>query len=78
MEVRLAVVVGDNGNYAACKYQGDDTDWGFLSDSVGIYDPAKKEVIYQTSERRFIVTANVEAPVIETVPAASVTETPNE
>ena len=72
MEIKLAVVVGDNGNWAATKYMGSETDWGFLSDSVGVYDGAKREVVYQTTERQFVITALVEAPSIETVPACLV------
>lgn len=79
MEIKIAVVVGDNGNYAVTKYRGEDTDWGFASDSVGVYDKATHEVIYQAIERRYIITANVELPPTqEIVAASSVTETPSE
>lgn len=76
IEVWIAVVVGDNRNIAAAKFQDGDTDWGFLSDSVGLYNEETKEVEYQKAERRYVVKALVELPEIETVVASSVSEQP--
>ena len=75
--LKLAVTVGDNGNYAATKYDGDNTDWAFLSDSVGVYDEKKKEVIYQNCESRYVVTAFVEGPKIEIIGATLVESAEN-
>lgn len=74
IEVKIALIVGDNGNWSANKFDGQDTDWGFLSDAVGVYDKAKKEVVYQNVEKRYVVTALVDLPVIDKIAAANVIE----
>jgi len=69
MQIRIAVVVGSNNNFAACKFEGDQTDWAFLFDSVGIYNG--KDVIYPDAEQRYIITADVDVPDIRQVGATS-------
>lgn len=72
IEIKLAVVVGDNGKYSADAYRGEETDWGFLADSVGIWDEITREMIYPNVEKRYIVTTHVEIPEIEEVVTVAV------
>lgn len=74
IEIKIAVVVGDNGKFAADAFRGEETDWEFMSDSVGIYDGNTKDITYPTSEKQYIVTTWVELPEISEVHTVSVEE----
>lgn len=74
IEIKIALVVGDNGEFAAGNYKGKDTDWGFLGDCTGVYDPKTRDTTYPTSEKQYIVTTWVELPEIKDIATAAVEE----
>lgn len=72
MQIKIAVLIGDNGEWYPTKYQGADTDWGFAADCIGIYDEKTHENKYPTSDRQYVITAEVDVPTITESPATKV------
>jgi len=72
MEIKIALVVGSNQKYAVGKINETGPDWDFLLDCIGVYDEKTKEMTYPDNERRYIVTVDVELPMIETVAATKI------
>lgn len=71
-KIQIAVLVGDNGEFAVSKFEGDKTDWGFMADCIGVYDSKTRETTYPTAEHKYIVDAMVYLPQIETIAASDV------
>lgn len=66
-QIKIAVLVGDNGDFAVGRFEDEKTDWAFLYDSIGRYNEAAGEIDYPKSDQRYVVTAVVELPRVKEV-----------
>lgn len=76
MEVKIALLVGDNGEWSVARYEDESTDWGFMADCLGVYDEKARTTNYPTSDRQYIITADIDLPKIAIVEASKVEPTP--